>query len=71
MTCVVIISLIIPVLLYRHYVTNRGQYPRSILEDLHVDMNDDKSFEKKAGILPYVSIGAGIALVAASNIYFG
>jgi len=42
-----------------------------MLEDLHVDMNDDKSFEKKAGILPYVTIGAGIAVVAASNIYFG
>jgi len=71
MTGIVIISLIIPVFLYRHYVTDRGQYPRSMLEDLHVDMNDDKSFEKKAGILPYLTIGAGIAVVAVSNIYFG
>lgn len=70
-TGIVAISLIIPVFLYRHYVTDRGQYPKSMLEDLHVDMNDDKSFEKKAGILPYVTIVAGVIVVTASNIYFG
>lgn len=71
LTGIVVISLIIPVFLYRHYVTDRGQYPKTMLIDLHVDMNDDSSFEKKAGILPYVTIAAGIAVVAASNIYFG
>lgn len=71
LTGIIIISLIIPVFLFRHYITDRGQYPRKMLEDLHVDMNDDKSFERKAGILPYLTLGAGIAVVAASNIYFG
>lgn len=71
MTGLVTISLIIPLFMYRHYVTDRGQYPRKMLEDLHLDMNDAGSFEKKAGVLPYVTIGAGILVVAASNIYFG
>ena len=70
-TGIVAIALIIPVFLYRHYVTDRGQYPKAMLEDLRVDMNDPSSFEKKAGVLPYLTISAGILVVTASNIYFG
>jgi hypothetical protein len=42
-----------------------------MLEDLHVDMNDSSSFERKAGIWPYVTVVAGILVVTGSNIYFG
>lgn len=71
MTGLIVISLIIPVFMYRHYVTDRGQYPRRMLEDLHVDMNDAGSFEKKAGVLPYITLAAGIGVIVLSNIYFG
>ena len=71
MTGLIVISLIIPVFMYRHYVTDRGQYPRRMLEDLHVDMNDAGSFERKAGVLPYIALAAGVIVVIASNIYFG
>ena len=70
-TGIVVIALIIPVFLYRHYVTDRGQYPRAMLEDLHVDMNNPASFEKKAGSLPYVTLAAGVLVVALANNYFG
>jgi amino acid transporter len=70
-TGIIVITLIIPVFMYRHYVTDRGQYPRRMLEDLHVDMNDSSSFERKAGIWPYVTVVAGILVVTGSNIYFG
>ncbi|MEZ5524488.1 MAG: APC family permease [Pseudomonadales bacterium] len=70
-TGIIVITLIIPVFMYRHYVTDRGQYPRRMLEDLHVDMNDSSSFERKAGIWPYVTVIAGILVVTGSNIYFG
>ena len=55
-------SLIIPVFIYRHYVQDKGVFPKQMLEDLYI-AGDDASTAKKAGVLPYVALVAGVVLV--------
>jgi hypothetical protein len=55
--------LIIPVFMYRHYVQDKGQFPKQMLEDLYIDGHEDGVSGNKAGILPYLALAAGIALV--------
>ena len=55
-------SLIVPVFIYRHYVQDKGVFPKQMLEDLYI-AGDDSSTAKKAGVLPYVALVAGIVLV--------
>lgn len=55
-------SLIIPVFLYRHYVQDKGKFPDAMLEDMH--LNDQLAEGgKRAGILPYITLAAGVAVV--------
>jgi amino acid transporter len=55
-------SLIIPVFIYRHYVQDKGKFPDAMLEDMH--LNDSlPEGGKRAGILPYVTLAAGVAVV--------
>ena len=61
-------SLIIPVFLFRHYVQDKGVFPQHMLEDLGLHQSDlDR---RQAGILPYVTLIAGLAVVLISNWYF-
>ena len=55
-------SLIIPVFVYRHYVQDKGDFPKQMLEDLYIS-GDDSATSKKAGVLPYVALVAGVVLV--------
>jgi amino acid transporter len=61
-------SLIIPVFLYRHYVQDKGQFPDAMLSDLNLRGQD--LGERKAGILPYVTLLLGALVVVASHYYF-
>jgi len=62
-------ALIIPVFLYRHYVQDGGRFPHEMMEDLHV--GDAKTVSKKrAGILPYLALIGGIAVVLIANAIF-
>ncbi len=56
-------SLIIPVFIYRHYVQDKGVFPKQMLEDLHIADEDDSATSRKAGVLPYVALVAGVVLV--------
>jgi amino acid transporter len=55
-------ALIIPVFIYRHYVQDKGKFPAQMLEDMYIDGKDDGA-ATRAGILPYLAIAAGVALV--------
>jgi amino acid transporter len=55
-------ALIIPVFIYRHYVQDKGVFPKQMLEDLYIS-GDDSTTSKKAGVLPYVALVAGVVLV--------
>jgi amino acid transporter len=61
-------ALILPVFCYRHYVQDKGRFPDRMLEDLQV--GGRPITETKAGILPYVTLVAGIAVVLISNYLF-
>jgi amino acid transporter len=61
-------SLIIPVFWFRHYVQDKGRFPEHMLDDLNLTANDMTS--RKAGMLPYVTLIAGLAVVLISNWFF-
>jgi amino acid transporter len=62
-------ALILPVFCYRHYIQDKGKFPTQMLEDLHVGSSGDVT-TKRAGILPYLTLIAGIAVVLLSNWFF-
>jgi len=57
-------SLIIPVFLYRHYVQDKGVFPQEMAEDMHIGDDDGV---KRAGVLPYVVLAAGVLVVIIAN----
>jgi hypothetical protein len=52
-------ALVIPLFIYRHYVTDKGKFPEGMLDG--VDLED--SNVKRAGIWPYVTIATGIVVI--------
>ncbi|GIK98234.1 MAG: amino acid permease [Alphaproteobacteria bacterium] len=68
MTGVVAIALILPVFAYRHYVQDGGKFPSRMLEDLGV--TTDTLHVRKAGMLPYVTLAAGVVVVIVFNRLF-
>ncbi|MFM9835517.1 MAG: APC family permease, partial [Methylophilaceae bacterium] len=61
-TGLIFASLIIPVFIYRHYIQDKGSFPKQMLEDLYIS-SDDSTTSKKAGVLPYVALVGGVVLV--------
>ena len=61
-------ALIIPVFAFRHYVQDKGQFPPQMLSDLGLKAGD--LGEKKAGVLPYLALAGGVAVVLISNWIF-
>lgn len=61
-------ALIIPVFCYRHFLQDGGKFPEHMLEDLGIKQSDLR--EKKAGILPYLTLVGGLIVVLVSNWIF-
>src|SRR5262249_23756708 len=59
-----------PVLLFRHYVTDRGKYPTDMYRDLLLPGQTQLS-PKRAGVLPYVALVGGVASMMIGYFYFG
>ncbi|MES2180535.1 MAG: APC family permease, partial [Pseudomonadota bacterium] len=55
-------SLILPVFIYRHYVQDKGTFPKQMLEDMHI-ASDEPGVSTRAGVLPYLALIAGVAVV--------
>lgn len=62
-------ALIIPVFCYRHYVQDGGKFPAAMYEDLHVGPEGMVS-RRRAGILPYLTLAAGVVVLLLSNWFF-
>ena len=60
--------LIVPVFWYRHYVQDKGVFPAHMLSDL--GLTQDQIGTRKAGILPYLTLIAGLIVVLVSNWIF-
>ncbi len=61
-------ALIIPVFAYRHYVQDGGNFPPHALDDLGLKGGD--LGRKNAGMLPYLTLAVGLAVVLIANWYF-
>ena len=58
-------ALIVPVFVYRHYIQDKGSFPREMADDL--ETADGERIVKRAGIWPYVVLVLGIAVVAITH----
>jgi amino acid transporter len=65
---IIAIALIIPVFIYRHYVQDKGVFPAGMLADL--TPAGGKLGESKAGMLPYITLVAGVAVAAIGYVMF-
>ena len=61
-------ALILPVFVFRHFIQDGGKFPEGAMDDLGL-VGQDLGV-KKAGILPYVALVAGLAVVLISNYVF-
>ena len=62
MSGLVMAAAVIPIFMWRHYVTDKGQFPKAMLEDMHLDTNE-KGVSTRAGVLPYLTLAAGALIV--------
>ena len=60
-------TLIVPVFLYRHYVTDKGVFPAGMLTELQQGRS---AVGRQAGILPYVALAVGVAIVLVAALTF-
>ena len=58
-------ALIVPVFIYRHYIQDKGSFPREMAEDL--EMVDGEKIVKRAGYWPYLVLALGVAIVAITH----
>ena len=61
-------ALIMPVFCFRHYFQDKGKFPHEMEDDLQVGGHSLK--ERKAGILPYLMLAAGVAVMLGANWFF-
>jgi amino acid transporter len=64
----VLAALIIPVFAYRHYVQDGGKFPPQALAALGLREGD--MGERKAGMLPYLTLAGGLIVVLVANWIF-
>jgi amino acid transporter len=64
-TGLIFAALIVPVFVYRHYIQDKGCFPREMAEDL--DMVNGERIVKRAGVWPYLVLALGIAVVAVTH----
>ncbi len=58
---------ILPVFLFRHYVTDKGVFPASMSEDMH--LGHEPGVAKSSGLLPLLTVLAGVAVVVISRMF--
>ena len=61
-------AFIIPVFYFRHFIQDQGRFPAGALKELGLE--DGDMGVRKAGVLPYVTLAAGAAVVLWANWYF-
>ena len=62
-------AMIIPVFFYRHYVQDKGKFPQQMLDDLQIG-SEGFNASRRAGMLPYLTLLAGVAVVLIANAVF-
>lgn len=62
-------AMILPVFYWRHYIVDKGHFPKEAMEDLGLSDHGDLG-PRRAGIWPYVALVAGAVVVLWSNWFF-
>ncbi|MBB2963492.1 APC family permease [Methylobacterium sp. R2-1] len=62
-------AMIIPVFCFRHYIQDGGKFPETMFADLHVGP-DGAASKRRAGLLPYLTLLAGVVVLLVSNWLF-
>jgi hypothetical protein len=68
MSGIVAIAMIVPVFIFRHFIQDKGIFPANMLADLTPD--GGRLGERKAGMLPYITLAAGVLTVAIAYVIF-
>ncbi|QYX58583.1 APC family permease [Roseovarius sp. SCSIO 43702] len=68
MSGIIAALLILPVFAFRHYVQDKGKFPKEMLDDLHLSSRDLNV--RKAGMKPYIALAAGIVVAIVANQIF-
>ncbi len=61
-------ALAVPIFGFRHYVQDKGRFPDHMMADL--GLTPGNLGERKAGILPYLTLAGGIAVMLAAHFLF-
>lgn len=61
-------AFIFPVFWYRHYVVDQGKFPKEAYDDLGLPYGE--LGERKAGVMPYLALVAGVVLMLWANWFF-
>jgi len=61
-------ALAVPIFAFRHYVQDKGRFPDHMMADL--GLTPGNLGERKAGILPYLTLAGGIAVMLAAHFLF-
>lgn len=64
----VLAAMIIPVFWWRHYVVDKGIFPRSMRDDMYLTGLDDQVRGRSAGFLPYIALAGGAIVVAVGHV---
>ena len=67
MSGILLALLVIPIFIWRHYVVDKGIFPKAMREDMSLDENGGDII-CRAGILPYLVLLAGILIVFFSSL---
>lgn len=59
----IVAVMIVPVFWFRHYVQDRGKFPEQLDNDMRVTGLDGVSVRPRAGVLPYLALAGGLALM--------
>jgi amino acid transporter len=57
---------ILPVFLFRHYVTDKGVFPTSMTQDMH--LADDKGAKGRSGVLALLTVVGGVAVLVIARL---
>lgn len=60
-----VVTLIVPVFAWRHYVVDKGKFPEDMAEDLH--LVPEEGVKSGAGVLPFLAIAAGVVVVVVAH----
>jgi hypothetical protein len=68
LTAITAAAIVIPIFLYRHYISDKGQFPAEMFGEL-AGSHSHWPERRKAGPLPYVTLAAGAAVILAGALF--